>query len=85
MFKFSSDRSVNVLLSGISLNDGQASVLNERNVNNGVIYSITGILTVETDLKENTIMDVAQDLGCYIMLDYLFESRIYDKLRRDSK
>ena len=71
--------------SGITLNDGQASVINERYVNNGVIYTINGILTVETDLVENTMMDVAQDLGCDIMLDYLFESRIYDKLRENSK
>ena len=50
-----------------------------------MIYTINGILTVESDLNENTIMDVAQDLGCDIMLDYLFKSRIYDKLRENSK
>ena len=50
-----------------------------------MIYTINGVLTVESDLNENTIMDVAQDLGCDIMLDYLFESRIYDKLRENSK
>ena len=50
-----------------------------------MIYTINGVLTVESDLNENTIMDVAQDLGCDIMLDYLFESRIYDKLRDNGK
>ena len=69
----------------ITLNEGQAKVVSERYVNNGVIYQIDGILTVETDLRENTVMDVVQDLGCDIVLDYLFDARVYDMLRADSK
>ena len=50
---------------------------------NGVIYQIDGVLTIPTDLKDNTMVDVAQDLGCNILLDYLYRGWIYDYLRGD--
>ena len=50
---------------------------------NGVIYQIDSVLTIPTDLKDNTMVDVAQDLGCDVLLDYLYRGWIYDYLRGD--
>ena len=67
----------------ITLNNGQAKVIQQRIMKNGVIYQIDGVLTIPTDLKDNTMVDVAQDLGCNILLDYLYRGWIYDYLRGD--
>ena len=67
----------------ITLNNGQAKVIQQRIMKNGVIYQIDRVLTIPTDLKDNTMVDVAQDLGCNILLDYLYRGWIYDYLRGD--
>ena len=67
----------------ITINDGQAKVIEQRIMKNGVIYQIDRVLTIPTDLKDNTMVDVAQDLGCNILLDYLYRGWVYDYLRGD--
>ena len=60
-------------------------MIEQRIMKNGVIYQIDRVLTIPTDLKDNTLVDVAQDLGCNILLDYLYRGLIYDDLRGDCK
>ena len=74
-----------VLPSDITLNEGQAKILHQQFTKNGVLYRISGVLTQPSDLADNTVMDVAQDLGCDIFLDYMFRGNMYDRLRENSE
>ena len=50
-------------------------------MSNGVIYYLDGVLTKPSDFEENTVLDVAQRLGCDNMLDYISRGEVYDFFR----
>ena len=79
------NKNLHEIISDITLNNGQAKVINQRVMKNGVIYEIDGVLSIDTDLTDNTMMDVLQDLGCDWMIHYLFKGWLYDRLRGDGE